>query len=404
MELTGDLSDFPLTDILQILALSRKTGTLALEAGVMNGRITIEQGRITQASLRPGGTFADRLIQDKVVTPDVLGDLRRVGAGDAGVWTLESLLVESGVMTSEEVEVAAKRHIHTVVAALVSLERGRFGIALNQAGIQDGMADVRLEEGMDIGEVLLEAATERDEGSRTGAVPASVGLRDLIEADAKATAAFSPFDEAESNLLKAPTIGPAASPARPWGHPSNGDDDRSLYSFLAELRSHSFEAEVSLLIMRYASEVVSRGVLFVVKESEICGLGQFGVEVSGLDHRNADERVREISIPLGARSLFDNVVRTGEPFIGRISEGYWHTEMLTHIGGNGRDLTGFALPIMCNDKAVFILYGDNYPDMRELVGIDALVTLVNQAGIVLEKIVLERVVRGLQASNGHYSS
>jgi hypothetical protein len=156
--------------------------------------------------------------------------------------------------------------------------------------------------------------------------------------------------------------------------------------------------------MRYASEVVSRGVLFVVKESEICGLGQFGVEVSGLDHRNADERVREISIPLGARSLFDNVVRTGEPFIGRISEGYWHTEMLTHIGGNGRDLTGFALPIMCNDKAVFILYGDNYPDMRELVGIDALVTLVNQAGIVLEKIVLERVVRGLQASNGHYSS
>ena len=156
-----------------------------------------------------------------------------------------------------------------------------------------------------------------------------------------------------------------------------------------------------MLIMRYASEVVSRGVLFVVKEAEICGLGQFGIDVDGLDHRNADERVREITIPLGGKSLFDNVVRRGEPFIGRITESYWHTEMLSHIGGNGRDLIGFALPIMCNDKPVFILYGDNYPDMRELVGIDALVTLVNQASIVLEKIVLERVVRGFQGTNGH---
>ena len=40
--------------------------------------------------------------------------------------------------------------------------------------------------------------------------------------------------------------------------------------------------------------------------------------------------------------------------------------------------------------------------MRELVGIDALVTLVNQASIVLEKIVLERVVRGFQANNGNH--
>ena len=398
MELTGDLSDFPLTDILQILALSRKTGTLALEAGVMNGRIVIEQGRITQASLRPGGTFADRLIQESTVTSDVLGDLRRVGGGETDVWTLETLLVESGVMTTQEVEQAAKRHIQHVVAALVCLERGRFGIALNQAGFQDAMTDVRLDEGLDIGEVLLEAATERDEGSRRGVEHPGMGLRELLETDERPSVGLD--GDAQDRSQGVMTSPPSP---RTWSHGTSNDDDRSLYSFLAELRSHSFEAEVSLLIMRYASEVVSRGVLFVVKETEICGLGQFGIDVDDLDHRNADERVREITIPLGGKSLFDNVVRRGEPFIGRITESYWHTEMLSHIGGHGRDLIGFALPIMCNDKPVFILYGDNYPDMRELVGIDALVTLVNQASIVLEKIVLERVVRGFQANNGNHT-
>ena len=398
MELTGDLSDFPLTDILQILALSRKTGTLALEAGVMNGRIVIEQGRITQASLRPGGTFADRLIQESAVTSDVLGDLRRVGGGETDVWTLEALLVESGVMTTREVEQAAKRHIQHVVAALVCLERGRFGIALNQAGFQDAMTDVRLDEGLDIGEVLLEAATERDEGSRRGVEHPAMGLRELLENDERPSPGF----EGDTQGSRSSGLMTSAPSPRTWSHGTSNDDDRSLYSFLAELRSHSFEAEVSLLIMRYASEVVSRGVLFVVKEAEICGLGQFGIDVDDLDHRKADERVREITIPLGGKSLFDNVVRRGEPFIGRITESYWHTEMLSHIGGNGRDLIGFALPLMCNDKPVFILYGDNYPDMRELVGIDALVTLVNQASIVLEKIVLERVVRGFQANNGNH--
>ena len=38
MELSGNLSDFGLADILQILSLSRKTGTLALAAGSVSGR------------------------------------------------------------------------------------------------------------------------------------------------------------------------------------------------------------------------------------------------------------------------------------------------------------------------------------------------------------------------------
>ena len=69
MELNGDLSDFALTDILQILALSRKTGTVLLENGSLAGKIVMEEGRITHASLSPGETFVGGLAKKEIAGP-----------------------------------------------------------------------------------------------------------------------------------------------------------------------------------------------------------------------------------------------------------------------------------------------------------------------------------------------
>jgi hypothetical protein len=59
-------------------------------------------------------------------------------------------------------------------------------------------------------------------------------------------------------------------------------------------------------------------------------------------------------------------------------------------------LSAFALPLVCNDRPVFIFYGDNYPGLTELTGLDELVALVNQASVVLEKIVLERMLNEIK--------
>jgi hypothetical protein len=111
--------------------------------------------------------------------------------------------------------------------------------------------------------------------------------------------------------------------------------------------------------------------------------------------KTADESVREIRIPLGANTIFDDVVRYGKPFVGRLPDGYWYSEMLSKIGGNGMPLHAFALPLTCNGRSVFVFYGDNYPGYAELQGIDELLALVNQASILLEKIVLERLLNQL---------
>jgi hypothetical protein len=62
-------------------------------------------------------------------------------------------------------------------------------------------------------------------------------------------------------------------------------------------------------------------------------------------------------------------------------------------------LSVFALPLVCNDRPIFVFYGDNYPGRTELSGIDELVALVNQASVVLEKIVLERMLEQMRRAN-----
>jgi hypothetical protein len=158
-----------------------------------------------------------------------------------------------------------------------------------------------------------------------------------------------------------------------------------------ELRSHSFEAEVSLLVMRYASDVASRGVLFVVRDNLINGVGQFGVNLTG-GRENPDQIIRNIGVSLGQGSVFDTVIQSGQPYIGALPEDPWIVDILFGLGGVSADLSIFLLPIVCQGKTVFIIYGDNYPGTYEMDNIDELIALTNQASIVLEKIILERLV------------
>src|SRR5207247_11206435 len=84
-----------------------------------------------------------------------------------------------------------------------------------------------------------------------------------------------------------------------------------LCSMLAEMKQHSFEAEISLMIMRYASELAARGILFMIKDAKLCGLGQFGLN-NGTDGTSGDKMVSELCIPLETDGVFARVIRTGE--------------------------------------------------------------------------------------------
>lgn len=376
MELTGDLSDFALTDILQILALSRKTGTVLLENATVAGQIIIEEGRITHASLWPGESFADCLVKREMLDQDLMGKFKEIGKQSQGIWTVESLIAESGRMTYGELQDEAKRHVQRVIGKLVGLERGRFGIAINEATVTNLLDEVKLTEGLEVEEVLLGSAKENDEALRSEREETGGSLNELSQA---AGGYQNAVESASDNS------------SHPMEQGQNGNEHRSelLCSLLSELRFHSFEAEVSLAIMRYASEVATRGILFAVKDFELCGLGQFGL-TSTLPDATPDRFVRALHIPLDVDSLFSRVVRTGSPFVGPMPRDYWNMEILSKLGDVGSNSWLFALPLICDDKATFIVYGDNYPGGGELLGISELEALASQASLVLEKIALER--------------
>ncbi len=390
MQLTGDLSDFALTDILQILALSRKTGMVLLEGAGWAGKIVVERGHITEASVEPGESLSDSLKLAGLLGPDAF---RTPGAeGDRTYGQLEQLLVERGILTRNGLSAAARRHTQRVIGKLVRLEKGRFSIALGDATLPQPRSGSRLAEGLDVGEALLYAAHEQDESYKERESeksqhddPSGLSLN-----GGRDTRPLSGRSEAQDPV--APGSGADELGA------ANNDRSTLLCSLLAEMKQHSFEAEVSLLIMRYASELATRGILFAIKDSKLCGLGQFGLN-HGKDGKSADELVRELCFPLDGDSVFARVVRTGEPFVGEMPDNYWFAELLTRVGGFGHDLKLFVLPLTCNESAAFILYGDNYPGESDLTGVRELVALASQASLALERIALQRRVTQLEAGS-----
>jgi hypothetical protein len=397
MELTGDLSDFALADILQILALSRKTGTLSLQNGNVEGRIIIELGTITHASIIPGESLADSMVREGLLSPEMLGSLRWIGSQNRDLWTFQTLLVESGVMSEPDLYLAAKRQTQSALGKLVALEKGRFGIDLNLADLPPGMEEIKLGEGLDVSEALLEAAKLRDESYRGVLLPAETGFEASFIPRAGSGSAWPEFPLDEEPQAQRGNTAPLDFGQTPGGkHVEREAEDRTahLCSLLTELRHYSFEAEVSLLIMRYASEVATRGILFVVKDDQLWGLGQFGI-TSDVPGKTADDLVRGIRVPLDFDGVFGQVAITGEAFVGPRSTR--DTEFLDQVGGAGPGLTMFALPLVCNGATIFIIYGDNYPGESEMRGMNELVALVNQSSVVLEKIVLERRVHEIES-------
>jgi hypothetical protein len=159
-----------------------------------------------------------------------------------------------------------------------------------------------------------------------------------------------------------------------------------------ELRFPTATAEVTLLILRYASEVVNRAVLFMVKKEEVRGLGQFGIELKG---KSADQVVRNIKIPLNQPSVFLSVIEGRRSYLGALESNPSHTYLVNELGGAMPDAV-ITIPLVVDGKVALVVYGDNLPERRPVRGMDTLEIFMNQAGMALEKALLEKRIAELQ--------
>lgn len=161
-----------------------------------------------------------------------------------------------------------------------------------------------------------------------------------------------------------------------------------LKSMIAELGQVSSGNEIILLILRLASEIMPRGVLFAIKSDSMHGLGQFGLEKF---IEQPLKVVRNLSIPI--KGFFREIINSSIPFKGLPQEDENFIFLLEKLGGQKPSEVFFA-PIISGGKVVALFYGDNLPDKEPIRDTDALEIFLTQAGLTMERLLLEKKAKG----------
>jgi CheY-like chemotaxis protein len=166
----------------------------------------------------------------------------------------------------------------------------------------------------------------------------------------------------------------------------NRDEMTLLQDMMQELQDPKATSEIGLLILRFASEILNRAALFIVKQGCAVGLGGYGVEVSGKERKGG---VRGITIPLAEPSIMEEIVRLKSVYRGPVVHTPWNVRLMEQLGGQ-TPAEAVGIPLMASGKVRVILYGDNLPDTGPLPGTQALEIFLSQAGLTLERVLLEK--------------
>jgi hypothetical protein len=375
MSLVGRLEDLALPDIFQIISLSKKTGTLIVRSRKGTGMVVFKGGQVIQAAsdgIRDslGNILVSQGMLNEAALSQALAQQKKSPDKPLGM-----ILVEMGAVPAQTLETVIRKQIEEIIYDLLSWEEGFFNFELGETAPKDKIE-------IDTQEFLLKSGLNAEyllmEGTRL-------------------------LDEKRKDAPKQ-----AASPAPPVHHESyepakeefreriEKEEPRKeitiLKSMFDELRFPTATSEVTLLILRYASEFVNRAVLFMVKKDEVRGLGQFGIELKGA---SPDQVVRNTKIPLNKPSLFSSVLETRRGYLGPVDANEANTYLARELGGDMPESV-LAIPLVVDGKVALIVYGDNLPERKPIGGMDTLEIFMNQAGMALEKALLQKKLTELQ--------
>ena len=165
-----------------------------------------------------------------------------------------------------------------------------------------------------------------------------------------------------------------------------------LLKRLEELRQPGDATRISSVVMKVAREFFERGILFLVKNDEVRGLGAFG---RGPREGNLNLLVRDVVIPLSEPSVFVDVVSGSRTFVGPLPNDRWTQNLMGKVG---RFKSGEAalVPLLAHRESIALLFGDNPETGRSLPNLEALEVFMHHAGVALENAFLQRKIQTLQ--------
>lgn len=401
MSLEGRLEDLGLSDIFQIISLSKRSGVLTLIRKEGTARLAFRNGQVIFASSDSASRLGFTLVRKGLITNEDLEYALRSQQGRGPAKPLGTILIEMEALTPDVLERELREHIVGVVRDLLKWESGSFHFELGSP-VADQIA---VANGLSTEFLLLEGTRLNDEQVREKSNPTLRPARrpepavDRVPAPASSQPAVRPAARANlesTSLQSTPPRVAAAGPARLEssspslsGYPRR--DLALLTAMIAELSKPSSSSELTLMVLRFASEMMNRAIVFLVRQRDLVGLGQFGLRVG----EDAQEYVKTIRVPLSEPSIFQQVVDRKTTVRGRLDDGKWHHYLADKLGGEWPSEV-FIAPLVCEGRVIALLYGDNLPTNEAIGETEGLEAFIKVAGVAFGKALLERKLQEAQ--------
>jgi hypothetical protein len=376
MSLEGRLEDLGLTDIFQIIGLSKRSGILTVIQKAGTGRLVFYEGNVVYATSDRKSRFGYLLLQKGIITYEELEEALKIQKTAKKRKPLGTILVEMGIVGQDVIEKLLKEHILDVVKDLLGWDTGSFHFDLG-ATLQ---GEVVLPQGLSAEYLLLEGARLQDEEGRN-----------------KKHVQTPPSEPPQG--VSHPTNDTAPEPEDPMpvvplsSNQKSRKDLTLLTSMIEEISGPSSSSEIILMILRFASEIMNRALVFLVRENEVVGLGQFGLV---LKNGSADHLIRNVRIPLDEPSCFKDVVANAQTFHGVLDKNAWNENLVKRLGGHW-PLEVLIAPLISDGKVIAILYGDNAPRQQKIENTEGLEAFIRVAGFAFGKAILERKLQGTRS-------
>lgn len=397
MSLVGNLEDLGLGEILQIVSLSRKSGVLELNSRDRSGKVVFRSGQVIRATATTfPENIGDLLLRSELVDFATLKSAVQIQQGPGGGGRrIGDIVVDEFGVPREEVDRLVREQTERIVYSFFAWDEGGFSFELGEpeefAATILNPLHFMLDSGLNPQWLAMEGSRLYDEKRHRGddtdeRGESLVNLEDLLEEKEDSGPAERTADDQLFNIGVElyRELGEASGLTLRQTRQSPGL--HLLRSMLEELNNPSLGGGIILLILRFASELMNRAVIFLVKEQQVVGLGQFGIELAG---RPSDAVVRNTRIPSHEASLFSEVLVEMKPVKVVPKDCSWDDYLFAQLGGS-RPQEVFLGPLVSEGRIVAVLYGDNLPEQKPIGDTEALEVFLSEAGLAMEKALQER--------------
>jgi hypothetical protein len=370
MSLAGRLEDLALADIFQILSIGKKTGTFLVKGSKGTALVVFKNGLVVRAVTDDiEGTLAEFMLSAGLLREPVLRLALEVKKS-LPTQSISSVLLDLGAVSRDVLEQATRKRIEQVIYRLLLWEDGDFQFEPDDLDIEGKTCledpGWELSKGLSPEYLLMEGARVHDESDQAS----------FLQVQAFTVAGPESTEEPDAGTGWDDDWGESPAIER--------KDISALKALTQELRFPNSTSEITLLILRFASDIFQRGVLFMAGKNQIVGLGQFGIEVE-----DADEKIRSIVFSLEMSPFLKKIIIEQMAYKGPLEKDDVTQYFIEELGGIWPPMAAF-FPVVAEGKVVAVLYCDNAVSKDPLGETEGLEIFISHAGLALEKSLLQR--------------